>query len=149
MSKKHKKLDQGMVQLTLPMSSLPTRKYQAGALRAKEAVREALVTALSRSGLDREYVAEELSRLIGEPVSVHTLNSWTADSKGSRRLPLEYAGALCVILGDMSLLRAAITACGFAMLDADEVAVFELGQLTIEKKRRAKKEREIMERLNG
>jgi hypothetical protein len=42
MSKKRSGVDNGMVQLTLTLSSLPTAGLKAGALRVKDAVREAL-----------------------------------------------------------------------------------------------------------
>jgi len=148
MSKKRSGVDNGMVQLTLPLSSLPTANLKAGALRVKDAVREALVAALDRSGLDREYVASELSRLVGEAVSIHALNNYTSESKSERRLPLEYAAALAVILRDKGILDAALGSGGFLVLGKEERAIYEIGRLAVEKKRRARRERELWERLN-
>lgn len=148
-SKKAKKIDAKMVQISLPLSSLPTAGLKAGALRVQEAVREALCEALKRSGLEREYVVSELSRLVGATINVCTLDSWTAESKSDRKLPLEYAGALCKILRDTGILDAALEASGIVVLGEREKAIFEIGKITVEKRKRSKKERALWEKLNG
>ncbi len=148
MSKKRAGVDNGMVQLRLPLSDLPTARKKAGSLRVKEAVKEALSAGLEASGLEREFVASELSRLVGEPVNIHTLNSWTAESKSERRLPLEYAGALCAILGNAEILAAALEVSGYAVLGKKGRAVYELGLLAVEKKQRSKREKELWERVH-
>ena len=97
-----------MVQLQLPLSSLPTAGMAAGSLRRLEAVHEALDAAITASGLTRAYIAEEISRLTGGSVSENHINNWTAESKmGERHIPLEYVAALTVILGDVRILAAA------------------------------------------
>ena len=149
MSKRRAGVDKGMIQLTLPLSSLPTSRVRAGALRVKERVREALSEALDASGLDREFIASELGRLVGENVSVHTLNSYTAESKGDRRLPLEYAAPLAVILEDISLLHAALESSGLLVLGKKERAIFEIGKLAVEKKKRSQRERQLWEALDA
>jgi hypothetical protein len=138
-----------MVQLTLPLSSLPTANMAAGSLRCREAVHEAVRDALAASGLSREYVAGELSRLTGDQVSIHHINSWTAESKaGERHIPMEYAAALTVILGDARILAAACPA-GYVVLSPEQAAVYELGKVTVEERRRSRKKKEIWERING
>ena len=69
MAKTRRNLDSRMVQLTLPLSSLPTANMAAGSLRRLEAVHEAVVAAIKASGLTRAYIAKELSRLTGGSVS--------------------------------------------------------------------------------
>jgi hypothetical protein len=138
-----------MVQLTLPLSSLPTANMAAGSQRCREAVHEALREALSASGLSREYVAGELSRLTGDQISIHHINSWTAESKaGERHLPIEYVAALTMVLGDSRILAAACPA-GYMVLPPEQAAVYELGRMTVEKRRRGRKEKELWERING
>ncbi len=148
MSKARRNLGGTMVQLTLPLSSLPTASMQAGSLRRREAVNEAFREALAASGLSREYVAGELSRLTGDQVSIHHINNWTAESKDDRRIPLEYAAALTVILGDARILAAACPA-GYLVLPPDEAAVYELGRVVVDERRRSRKKRELWERING
>jgi hypothetical protein len=136
-----------MVQLTLPLSSLPTSGLRAGSLRTHEAVKEAFAAALTRSGLDREYVASELSRLVGENVSIHSINNWTSGAKNDRRLPLEYAAALAVILDDTTILEAALGCAGFAALHPREIPVYEIGRMTVEERNRGRRKRELWERI--
>ncbi|MBF0482809.1 MAG: hypothetical protein HQK81_06350 [Desulfovibrionaceae bacterium] len=147
MSKRQEGADKGLVQLTLPLSSLPTAGMRAGALRTHEAVKEALTAALARSGLDREYVTSELSRLVGENVSIHTINNWTSGAKNDRRLPLEYAAALAVILDDTTILEAALGGAGFMVLHPRDVPVFELGRLTVEERKHGRRKREVWGRI--
>ncbi len=149
MAKAKRNLGGTMVQLTLPLSSLPTANMAAGSLRCREAVHEAVKEALAASGLSREYVAGELARLTGDQVSVHHINSWTAESKaGERHIPLEYAAALTVILSDGRILAAACPK-GYVVLSPDEAAVYELGRVVVEERRRRGKKRELWERING
>ncbi len=138
-----------MVQLSLPVSSLPTSDYKAGSLQVRDAVREALNDAIKCSGLDREYIASELSRLVGATINVCTLDSWTAESKTDRRLPLEYAGALAVILRNTGILNAALEASGMLVLGEREMAIYEIGKITVEKRKRSRRERALWEQLNG
>lgn len=135
------------IQLTFRMSKSRGVNLRAGSLRVKESVREALKAALEGCGIDRETVATELSRLVGEQISVHTVNNWVADGKGDRRIPLEYAGALAVITGDKRILEAALGSAGFKVLTEDETPYFELGLVVAEEKARAKRKRKALERI--
>lgn len=149
MAKCVQNLDKGMVQLTLPLTSLPTAGLPAGSLRRRDAVQEAFRAALDRSGLTREYVASELSRLTGDSLSIHHINNWTAESKGAeRRIPLDYLAALGLILGDAGILQAALPA-GWLGLTPEGAAVYEYGRLAVEERRRGRKKRELLERING
>ena len=133
------------IQLTFSMSKSKAANLRAGALRVKEGVREALKAAVDGCALDRETIARELSRLVGEEVSLHTLNNWIADGKHDRRLPLEYAAALAVITGDAQVLSAALERAGFKVLSPTDVAYYQLGRAVAEKKRNRKREREAWE----
>lgn len=147
MSKTVGKPDRRMVQLTLPLSELASQQRRSGSLRAKEAVKEALRQALARCGLSREVVADELTRLTGEDISLHTINNWVAPGKDDRCVPLEYAGALAVITGDSGFVQVAVEAAGILVLNAEQAPYYELGRITAEDRARAQKRRAIMERL--
>ncbi|MGE4296959.1 MAG: hypothetical protein AB7E47_02925 [Desulfovibrionaceae bacterium] len=147
MSNRPKNIAQGMVQLTLPLSSLPSQQLKAGQLRTSEAVKEALRHALKHCGLSRETVADELTRLTGENVSIHQLNNWAAPGKGDRSIPLEQLAALTVITGDHSLAQAALEAAGVVVLRPDQVPYYDLGRITAEDKRRARKRKELLEKI--
>ncbi len=147
MSKRPQKMDTGTVQLTLPLSSLPSRQRAAGSLRTSEAVKEALGQALRSCGLSRETVADELTRLTGEPVSVHAVNNWAAPGKHDRSIPLDQLAALCVITGSEALALAALAPAGLLVLTQDQKPLYELGRLTAEDRARARRKRELWEKI--
>lgn len=147
MSKRATKTDQGMIQLTLPLSDLSSQKRRSGSLRAKEAVKEALKLALTRCGISRDVVADELSRLTGEHISIHQINNWVAPGKDDRSIPLEYAGALAAITGDTGFLQVAVEAAGLLVLNPKQAPYYELGRITAEDRSRARKRKAILERI--
>lgn len=145
MTKGRRKFVTGMVQLTLPMTELPSFKYRAGELRTKEAIKEAVGAAIKACGLPRETIAEELSRLTGDKISEHAINTWVAESKEGYRFPLEYAAALSIITGDSQIVQAAVACVGFKVLSGESIALFELGKMAAEDRKRNKRKRELME----
>jgi len=147
MSKKATNPDRRMVQLTLPLSELDSQKRRSGSLRAKEAVKEALKHALASCGLSRDVVADELSRLTGESISIHQVNNWVAPGKDDRCVPLEYAGALAVITGDTGFLQVAVEAAGILVLTHEQAPYYDLGVITAEDRARAAQRKAILERL--
>ncbi|WP_320174915.1 hypothetical protein [Maridesulfovibrio sp.] len=147
MSKRNRKSDNRMVQLTLPLSSLPSQSLESGSLRRFEAVKEALGHALKECGLSRDVVAEELSRLTGHQVSIHQLNNWAAPGKEDRPIPLHFVAALTEITEDYSLIKAALEGTGCKLLGPEEVAYFELGIMAAEDKKRTKKRKELWDKI--
>ena len=147
MSKPKPKPDGRMVQLSLPLSSLPSQRLESGSCRTTEAVQDALNESLRRCGLSREVVAEELSRLTGHEVSMHTLNNWASPSKEDRPTPLQFLRALLEITGSPALAEAALRGTGYKLLTPDQVPLYELGRITAEDKARAKRKREIWEKI--
>lgn len=147
MSRKPQKFGAGMVQLTLPLSSLPSQERGAESLRTSGGVKEALRQALDQCGLSRETVADELTRLTGETVTVHTVNNWAAQGKAERRIPLDQLAALSIVTGDPGIARAALGPAGLIVLDRDQAPLYELGKITAEDKARAKRKRELWEKI--
>lgn len=68
--------------------------------RRSEALRAALRKALAKSSLSREQIADDLSKLVGRPISVHMLAKWVAEKADKWQLPADCVPALCSILGD-------------------------------------------------
>ncbi|SPD73787.1 conserved hypothetical protein [uncultured Desulfobacterium sp.] len=136
-------------QLPLPWSKIQTQSVRAGAFRVKDSVREALKGALDKAysefGMDREAVANELSRLVGEQVSVHTINNWLSEAKTDRRFPLEYVKALALICGDTEIIDAALGP-EFSVMDEAGRAVYEYGAMVLEDKVRGKARRRLEEK---
>lgn len=147
MSKRGSNLAERMVQLTLPLSSLPSQRLKTGSLRTSETVKDALRQALRNCGLSRETVADELTRLTGENVSIHQINNWAAPGKDDRSIPLEQLAALTAVTGDDGLARAALECAGWSVLGPEQRAYYELGRMTAEDRQRTRKRRELLEQI--
>lgn len=139
-------MDQRPIQLTFEMSKRGLPSLRAGALRVKESINEALRRSLDGCGMDREGIARELSRLVGEEISVHTINNWCAEGKGNRRLPLEYAKALAIITGNAGVIQAALGP-EFTVLNREQTEFYELGMIVAEERAVKKRKRKITERI--
>ena len=134
--------------MELPLSKTRTSHLRAGALRVKEPVWECVKKALGNCGMDREAVAKELSRLCGDHVSVHVLNQWAAEGAPGRRIPLEFAKALSLIVGDLDILRAALQP-EFDLLDDEGKAARDYGFLVLENKANSKRRKELEQKALG
>jgi hypothetical protein len=134
-------------QLNLPLTNLRSFDESAGKYRRKEAVQEALKRTLRNCQLSREEIADEMSRLVSEKITVTHIANWTAESKNGWRMPLEYAAAFYVVTGDPGVVKAALAGSGIGVLDDKDFALYELGKIVAEERSRGKKKRQVMERL--
>jgi hypothetical protein len=64
-----------------------------------------LALSIRKSGLTREQIAGDLSRLVGTRVTVSMLNDYSAASKKNTRFPLAFIHAFCEVTGDDRLQR--------------------------------------------
>ncbi len=146
MSKRKRNPDMRLVNLCVPMSSLPTQQLADGSLRTFDTVKGALRRALSRCCLSREIVAEELTRLTGHEVSIHQINNWAAPGKEDRPVPLHFLAAIIVITEDTELAQAALAGPA-AAVSPDESVFFEIGMAEVAKREEAKKRKELWEQI--
>jgi hypothetical protein len=86
------------------------------------AVRKALSRSLRACPKSRELVAEELSILLATPVSVRSLNNYTAESKSNYRFPAAWVVAFCKVTGKDFLQRLLLGPELAAMLQLGETA---------------------------
>jgi hypothetical protein len=149
MTKRRTTSDTAPRQLLLPLHSGGTNGIRAGRLCRKEAVREALTEALAACQLSREEVAQEMTRLTGEAVSVNHIHNWCSEAKREWRFPLELATAFCLITGDFGLIAAILEGTGHGLADEGTMVLAEYGQILVEERRRASKKRELLERLGA
>jgi len=129
-------------QLNLPLAQFRTSNLRAGSLRTKESILEALKRDIDESGVSREDLAEELSRLVGEYVSVHTINNYLAEGKTNRRFPLEFARAVALIVGSHDFLAAALQP-ELDLVGEDDLAALRYGRLILEDEERSKLKKEL------
>jgi hypothetical protein len=121
-------------QLSLPFIHSDSFELSAGSFRRTEAVQEAVKKALKNCLLSREQIADEMTRLLGEKVSVNHIANWVAESKNGWRMPLEYTAAFSAITNDIGVIKAAFERSGINILDDNEMAFYEIGK-AIEEKR--------------
>ena len=126
-------------------TKFPTSHLRAGALRTKESVLEALKSALDNCGIPRHELAKEVSRLVGEEISVHMINNCCAEGKSNRRFPLELAKAVALVTQDKGLIEAALEP-EFGALDDESRIYFEYGREVIESDRRSRKRNRLKKR---
>jgi hypothetical protein len=134
-------------QLNLPFTDMRSFDESAGSYSRKSAVQEALKRTLRECQLSREEIADEMSRLVSEKITVNHIANWTAESKNGWRMPLEYAAAFFVITGDAGVVKAALAGSGIGVMDDGEYAYYELGKIVAEERQRSKKKRRVMEEL--
>jgi hypothetical protein len=112
-----------------------------------DGVKEALRSAIKQSGLSREVVAEEVSRLTGEKIGTNQIDNWTAPEKKDRRIPLDYVAALSVVLNDDSITQAAFELAEMFVLSKEKIPFYELGKMTAEDIERRKQKKQLMETI--
>ncbi len=137
MTKRNTAYDMRAEQLSLPFMHSPSFELPAGSFRRTESVQEAIRATLKdcqKRGLTREIIADELSRLLSEKVTLNHIANWAAESKNGYRLPLEWAAAFCVVTNDNRVIKTALRESGINVLDDSEMVFFDIGK-AIEEKR--------------
>jgi hypothetical protein len=104
---------------------------------------------MRRSEKSRDQVAEEITKLVGEKVTVRMLNSYTSEAAEQHRWPLQYTTALCFVLDDWTLLRAVVEKSGFYVITAAEKELLDLGAEYLKQKRASEKMDTLEKRLRG
>jgi hypothetical protein len=146
--KQHKNDIAGQLRLPIPLAG-DEQPERAGTLCRRDAVREALKIALSGCVLSREVIAEEMSRLTGESITVHHLNNWTSESKVEWRFPLEYLTAFITVTGDAGVVDAVLCSTRLALMDEETRTYAEYGRMLVEEKRQRKQKAELLKQLGG
>jgi len=66
-------------------------------MNIREQLRKAICSAIKQCRLLRHQIADQMSVLTGNKVTVTTIDSWTAKSKPQNRIPAEYVPAFCKV----------------------------------------------------
>ena len=147
MAKKGTTYDHRAEQMSLPFMVSKSFEYSAGSFRRTEAVQEALRGSLKRCMLSREEIADEMTRLVGQKVTLNHIANWVSESKESYRMPLEYAAAFSAIVNDNRVIKAAFMGSGINILDDTEMAYYEIGKAVEEKRESDARLKENRDRL--
>lgn len=103
-----------------------------GALDHGSAIRQLLNEALAESGKTRIEIAARMTELIGQPITKHQLDSWTAESRQAWRFPLEYLPALLAAVEGDSITGWLARQRGGEFITGQETAFTKIGRLVYE-----------------
>ncbi len=98
-----------------------------GALCVSARLMVAVKAAIKQAPKSRETIADEMAFLTGAEISVHSINSWVAESH-PHRLPAEYLPALCRACGSTEPMRVLADAAGLYALQAPDALRAEIQQ---------------------
>ena len=101
-----------------------------------ESVVRGIVTQVIRSNRkSREQIAEEMSFLLGDRITVRMLNSYTSEAAEQHRWPLQYTRAFCQVVEDWSLIRCITERSNLHLISDDETRLLDLGRQYLRRKR--------------
>ena len=130
--------------LTLDLFEVPVaRTPLPGALSVGLALRHLIAELLKGCPLSRIEIAARMSELIGEPVTKHQLDAWTADSREGWRFPLEYLPAFEVAVSTHGLTAWLADLRGCKVLVGKEALDAEVGKLERVRDEATKKIRQL------
>lgn len=90
---------------------------------------------IRQSGKSREQIADLMSESLGVRVSAKMLNTYTAESMESNRLPAAWLRAFCAALGNDALLEVLLAKAGYTLIRNEERQLLELGREFLRQKR--------------
>lgn len=133
MTKRRKKIDnhgpQQMSLFDLLRAGQETHAAQApGRLCCSAKLRAAVGAAIKAAPKSREAIADEMAQMTGAAISVHNLNSWTAESH-PHRMPAEYVPAFCVATGSIEPIRVLAETAGVYTLPGEDALRSEVQKL--------------------
>ena len=122
-----------------------------GRLNISAQINAATKVAIRNAPKSRESLADEMTELLGERVSVGMINNWTAESH-PHDMPGRYYAAFCVATGDIELIRIQAEAAGVFTLpgpDALRAEIQKLDEQTKELQAEKRKRQMFLHELEG
>jgi len=115
-----------------------------GRMCCSSRLKAAVAAAVKAAPKSRETIADEMSELTGQPVTVNNINSWLADSH-PHRLPAELLPALCQATGSTSPLQLLAEISGVYTLPGADALRAEVQKLREDEQKisRERKRREL------
>jgi hypothetical protein len=98
-------------------------------------VRSIISDSIRLSKKSRETIAEEMSCLTGDRVTLRMLNSYSSAAAEPHRFPVQYARAFCQVTGDWRLLSCIAERSGLRLIGNEEAQLLELGRQYLIRKR--------------
>ena len=146
MAKKRKSIDTRQLNLFEYIANLRIPDDGEGTLNVRDPLRRALNRAIKEFDGSRFEVAGAMSHMLGGEISKAMIDSWTAESKLSNRIPAEYIPAFCEATRNRLPLMVINEAAGNISLPGPDAIRSEIQRYTEqEKKARAeKRKRQIL-----
>lgn len=113
-------------QLSIPLSSGEISGQ--GSFNDDSLVRGIVASAIKHSRKSCEEIAEEMSALVGTPITMRMIRAFTAASKQEYRWPSAWDRVFCHVTGDTRLLRTRAEMAGFHVIDGEEFKLLQLGR---------------------
>lgn len=98
-------------------------------------VRGVITRSIKCSEKSRDQIADEMSELLGVPVTGRMITSFTAESKELHRWPGAWDRAFCKAVGDDTLLKCRAEAAGYLVISGSDIQLLELGRQYLRRKR--------------
>ncbi len=117
-----------------------------GSCDIRPQLRGILNEAIRESGMSRDEVAEEMSRLVGEKISVDQINGWTRETD-QRHVPAQYMYAFEVATKSRAITEYFCKLHHGKFINAQADEVLTLGQIQLYKAQLTVKEKELKEKL--
>jgi hypothetical protein len=134
--------------LTLDMFNVPVARVPLpGALNVGLAVRHLLSDLLKDSPHNRFEIAARMSELVGDEITKHQMDSWTAESREAWRFPLEYLPAFEVACETHKITSWLADLRGCKVLVGKEALDAEIGKLERLKENAARKIKELKQAM--
>lgn len=109
-------------------------------MNIRDQIRKSICSAIKQCRLSRHQIADQISVLTGNKVTVTTIDSWTAKSKPQNRIPAEYVPAFCKVTDNFDLLIILDEAAGRVSMCGPDVIRSEIQQWA-EQERKARSEK--------
>ena len=111
---------------------------QPGRLCISARLMAAVRTAVKQAPKSRETLADEMAELTGADITVHSINSWCAESH-PHRLPAEFLPALCAATGSTEQMQIMAEASGLFALPGPDALRADM-QRDVERKKELDKQ---------
>lgn len=155
MTKRQKRIVSDGTQLSLldflRQEQADRQQSRAGRLNISAQINAAIKNAISNVRKSRETIADKMTELSGERVTVGMINNWTADSH-PHDMPGRFYAAFCIATGDNELIRIQAEAVGIFTLpgpDALRAEIQKLDEKTKELQAEKRKRQLFLQELEG
>ncbi|MCF6267798.1 MAG: hypothetical protein L3J57_14830 [Desulfuromusa sp.] len=129
MTKKRKRIvsDPNQMSLLDLLTAERAERSVPGRLCVNAKLQAAVKIAIKNAPKSRETLADDMSDLTGQTISVHQINNWTSENH-PHRIPAEFLPAFCQSTGSTEPLRVLAEAAGLFALQAPDALRAEIQQ---------------------